>query len=107
MRESPTVRLAERLIGRGYPIQIYDPNVYDKKLIGSNREFVLQHLPHFFSLLTVDLSNLIKKCDTVVVTQKINFPSDVLEFLSDKYVVDLVGWDELKGYCGEYEGICW
>ena len=107
LRESPAVRLAERLIGKGYPLKIYDPNVYNRNLIGSNREFILQQLPHFFDLLTEDLSNLIKQSEIVVVTQRIEISADMLGLMKDKYVVDLVGWDELKGYCGKYEGICW
>ena len=107
LRESPAVRLAEKLIGKGYPMRIYDPNVYDRNLIGSNREFILQQLPHFFDLLTEDLSELIRQSEIVVVTQRIEISADVLGLLSNKYVVDVVGWDELRGYCGKYEGICW
>jgi GDP-mannose 6-dehydrogenase len=107
LRESPAVRLAERLIGKGYPLKIYDPNVYDKNLIGSNREFILQQLPHFFDLLTENVTDLIKHSEIVVITQKIEVDAEVLGLLDGKYVVDVVGWDEIGKCCGEYSGICW
>jgi len=107
LRESPTVSLIEKLLGIGYPISIFDSNVYYERLIGSNREFILQHLSHFLDLLTEDINELIRSSKVIVATQKIKLNEEQLKLLNGKHVIDLVGWDELEKYCGEYSGICW
>lgn len=107
LRESPAVNLAERLIGKGNEILIFDQNVFKDSLIGSNREFVLKRLPHFFDLLTNDLEELVKSCEILIVVQKINSLFDHPKRLSDKKIFDLVGYDELKSFCDQYVGICW
>jgi GDP-mannose 6-dehydrogenase len=51
LRESPLVTLADRLIGRGYGLRIYDPSVETARLVGGNRAYVERHLPHLSKLL--------------------------------------------------------
>ncbi|MGH7782547.1 MAG: nucleotide sugar dehydrogenase, partial [Candidatus Binatia bacterium] len=50
-RESPLVALAERLIGKGYPIRIFDRNLELARLTGKNREFVQREIPHLDQLM--------------------------------------------------------
>ena len=107
LRESPAVNLAERLIGKGNKILIYDQNVYKKRLIGTNREFILKHLPHFFDLLTDNLKKLIKNSEILIIVQRFDALLQYSELLSSKIIIDLIGWDDLKSNCGEYVGICW
>jgi len=107
LRESPAVNLAERLIGKGNKLLIYDKNVYKEKLIGSNREFILKHLPHFFGLLIDDIKNLVENSNILIIVQHFDELLQYSELLSSKIIVDLVGWDDLKSICGEYIGICW
>lgn len=38
LRESPVVKLLERLIGKGYEIMIYDQNVLASQLMGTNKQ---------------------------------------------------------------------
>jgi len=107
LRESPAVSLAERLIGKGNKLLIYDHNVYKDKLIGANKEFILEHLPHFFDLLTNNFKKLIENSEVLIIVQRFDILLQYLEFLSSKIIIDLVGWDDLKSNCGEYFGICW
>jgi len=107
LRESPAVNLAERLIGKGNKLLIYDHNVYKDKLIGGNREFILKHLPHFFDLLTDNLKRLIESSEILIIVQRFDTLLYHSELLSSKTIIDLVGWDDLKSNCGEYVGICW
>jgi GDP-mannose 6-dehydrogenase len=107
LRESPAVNLAERLIGKGNEILIYDQNVYKNRLIGSNKEFILKHLPHFFKLLTDDIKELIKRSDILIIVQPFDILLKNTKLLSSKIIIDLFGIDELKFSCGEYFGICW
>ncbi len=51
LRESPFVELAERLIGKGYDLRIYDPSIHLPSLTGTNREYIEEHLPHLKQLL--------------------------------------------------------
>ncbi len=58
LRESPFVELAERLIGKGYELRIYDPNVTVTKLMGTNREYIDRVIPHLSRLLVWSLDQL-------------------------------------------------
>jgi GDP-mannose 6-dehydrogenase len=51
LRESPLVELAERLIGKGIDLEIWDDNVRDAWLVGSNKAYVEKRLPHLVQLL--------------------------------------------------------
>jgi len=107
LRESPAVRLTKKLIKKGLKIQIYDPNIFINKLTGANREYILNQIPGFFSLISTDLNKVLTHSSTIVVTQKIKIPKNTLALLLNKYVVDLVGWDDLRNYSNKYVGICW
>lgn len=67
LRESPFVLLAEALVGRGYTVKIYDEDVRLSNLVGRNREYMEQHLPHLARLLTGDLVDLVASSDVLVV----------------------------------------
>ena len=54
LRESPQVILVETLLGRGFDIKIYDPNVAVSRLRGRNLAYVDRHLPHLAALLVDD-----------------------------------------------------
>jgi GDP-mannose 6-dehydrogenase len=107
LRESPAVNLAEKLIGKGKNLLIYDQNVFQDKLIGTNKEFVLKQLPHFFDLLTSDLKKLINNSEILIIVQRIDELLQYSELLSSKIIIDLIGWNDLKSTCEEYIGICW
>ncbi|MHA1294926.1 MAG: GDP-mannose dehydrogenase, partial [Promethearchaeota archaeon] len=94
-------------IGKGNKLLIYDRNVYKEKLIGANKEFILKHLPHFFSLFTDNLKMVLDNSQILIIVQHFDALLQFLELLSSKTIIDLIGWDDLKSHCGEYIGICW
>ena len=51
LRESPNVELAERLIGKGFDVRIYDPIINPERLVGANLRYVEARLPHLGRLL--------------------------------------------------------
>lgn len=109
LRESPLVDLAERLYGKGYQIKIFDPNVEQAKLNGSNKDYIDGKIPHLSALMVNDIDELLDEVDTIVVGNTSGGSDSVLDTLnsSDKYVVDLVRLrNELRSN-GKYQGICW
>ncbi len=51
LRESPMIEVIERLAGKGYDLRIYDKNVQVAKLVGANRDFILNRIPHISKLM--------------------------------------------------------
>ncbi|HEX2527209.1 MAG TPA: nucleotide sugar dehydrogenase [Geminicoccus sp.] len=67
LRESPLLDLAEHLIGKGYKLSIYDPDLKTDALVGANRRYVQEHLPHLSSILVQDVAAAAAAADLVVV----------------------------------------
>jgi GDP-mannose 6-dehydrogenase len=68
LRESPAVELAERLMGKGCDIRILDHAVREAKLIGANRAYIEQRIPHLASLLAEDAAALLRHAEVIVAT---------------------------------------
>ena len=51
LRESPVIEVIERLLGKGYDLRIYDKNVNIASLVGANRDFILNRIPHISKLM--------------------------------------------------------
>lgn len=66
LRESPLVMLAEILLGKGFDLKIYDPNIQLTRLHGRNLAYVDQHLPHLARLLTDSTSQLFEHAELLV-----------------------------------------
>jgi GDP-mannose 6-dehydrogenase len=108
MRESPLVSVIETLLGKGYAIRIYDRNVSTSRLIGANRKFIDEHIPHLSSLLVEKASDLIASSDVLVVGYKSPEFVEVLQALRpDQIVVDLARLAPQVATPARYEGICW
>lgn len=107
LRESPLVSLAEFLIGKGYDLKIYDRNVEYARTNGANKEYINSHIPHVSSLLSNDLTGMVKEADIVILGNKDEMFEDVVSTLpDDKHVLDLVGFMKTKSN-SNLEGICW
>jgi GDP-mannose 6-dehydrogenase len=108
LRESPLVELAERLLGKGYRLTIYDRDLQIARLVGSNRRFAMQHLPHLKDLLVDDLHEALRASDVVVVGTGHEAFADLRPKLDgNHYVVDLVGRDLGLRQHPKYEGSGW
>jgi GDP-mannose 6-dehydrogenase len=109
LRESPLVTLAELLIGRGYPLQIYDPDVNAASLIGANKRYIEQTIPHFSSLMRGCVEDVVDASEVIVVSRR---SAEVMNALrqclkADHRVIDLVGLEHRVGLGDYYEGVCW
>jgi GDP-mannose 6-dehydrogenase len=70
LRESPVVSLLEHLIGKGRDIRVFDPHIQIGVIFGSNRNFVMQMIPHIGQLMCSTLAEMLDWADSIVVAQK-------------------------------------
>jgi GDP-mannose 6-dehydrogenase len=109
LRESPMVALAEHLIGKGLTLRVYDPEVHLSRLLGANRRYIEEHLPHIGSLMDADLENVITQSELVVVglQDRRVFEGLRAHVRDDQTVLDLVNMSEREMLKGRYVGLCW
>jgi GDP-mannose 6-dehydrogenase len=108
LRESPLIEVIERLIGKGYDLRIYDKNVNIASLVGANRDFILNHIPHISKLMVGDIDAVLNHAQTVVIGNKDPDFSGVPERLREgQLLVDFVRIIEGRSKNGNYDGICW
>ena len=109
LRESPLVTLAERLIGKGCRLRIYDPEVVLAKLTGANRAFIDKEIPHIGDLLTDDFELALAGADVAVVGNSKRCDLDKLaEWSRTRILIDLQRLPkQLAAEAGAYHGICW
>ncbi|MGE0593012.1 MAG: nucleotide sugar dehydrogenase [Vicinamibacterales bacterium] len=92
LRESPFVRLAEGLIGKGVPLHVYDPDVTIGNVFGRNKAYVEEHLPHVAQLIADDLQQTLDAVDVVIVGKKVAGVDALPGLLRSQHtVIDLVG----------------
>ncbi len=109
LRESPLVTLAERLIGKGYELRVYDPEVHLARLLGANKNFIEQHLPHIGHMLQPELDDVVGASEVLVLGSS---SAAVIEALAarlrpEQTVVDLVGVPAASPLAGRVTGLCW
>jgi GDP-mannose 6-dehydrogenase len=108
LRESPLVEMAERLIGKGYDLKIYDHNVSLSHLTGRNRQYIEEHIPHIATLMTDDVAELVDHAHTLVIGNNDHRHREALRLVNDSHVVvDLAGVGEGIVNGARYFGICW
>jgi GDP-mannose 6-dehydrogenase len=109
LRESPLVLLAEQLIGKGLSLLVYDPEVHLSNLLGANRRFIEQHVPHLGALLRSDIESVIAESDLLVVGLGAGDVSDALKRLvrEDQIVLDLVNIPQCQTLRGKVVGLSW
>lgn len=109
MRESPLVALAEKLIGKGYDLAIYDHDVELARLTGANKAFIEQEIPHLGRLLKQSVQETLDGAGVIVVGHIGAQEAEVLSNLhGGRTIVDLQGVTSLeKLEKADYQGICW
>jgi GDP-mannose 6-dehydrogenase len=70
LRESPIIDVIERLLGKGYDIQIYDRYVHLSRLVGANREYILQKIPLISEFVSDNLESVLDHAELIVVVNK-------------------------------------
>ena len=106
LRESPMVELAERLLGKGYDLKIYDANVSMSRLLGANREYIEQRLPHLGQLLAADIDEVLAHAEVYLVATTDPVVLAALPHGGNRTLIDLVRLPDAetrradKGYVG-------
>ena len=107
LRNSPYVAMAERLIGQGYQLRIFDEHVYYSDLIGSNKAYIDEKIPHFRELISNDLSSVVHYAETIVIGRDVDGLGRILSQADGKNIVDLCKIRNLEKRKTGYQGICW
>jgi GDP-mannose 6-dehydrogenase len=92
LRESPQLALVEQLIGKGWPVRIFDRAVSLARLVGANKAFLERAIPHVAELLAPSIEAALERVDLVVVAAH---DREVMEAIgrlpAGTVVIDLVG----------------
>ena len=108
LRESPMIEIIERLTGKGYDVRIYDKNVQVARLVGANRDFILNRIPHISKLMVDNIDAVLQHAETIVIGNKsTEFESVPQRLHAGQNLVDFVRISNSRGNNGEYSGICW
>jgi len=97
LRESPLVTLVECLIGKGCQVRVLDRNVSLARLVGANRRYIEEQIPHIASLMCEGPEALLEHAEVLVVGKVGPEAAEVLGRAGpDLAVVDLT-----RGRAGE------
>jgi GDP-mannose 6-dehydrogenase len=109
LRESPMVILGEALLGKGYELCIYDRNVSMARLMGANKEYIEQQIPHLSRHLCDSIDDVIAKSEVIVIGNGApEFAQAVERCRADQTVIDLVRLPiDFAALQAHYDGICW
>jgi GDP-mannose 6-dehydrogenase len=108
LRESPVVELAERLIGKGYDLRMYDANVSLARIRGANRDYILHRIPHLSRLMVAGIDEVLEHAEAIVIGNPAPEFRDVPRRLRERQsIIDLVRITDARSVAGVYEGICW
>jgi GDP-mannose 6-dehydrogenase len=109
LRESPMIEVIENLIGKGYALKIYDNNVKIASLIGANKDYIFNHIPHISKLMVDSIDEVLEHSETLVIGNAAEEFRDVVENIPPgKHIVDLVRIiNQSSSKKDGYDGICW
>jgi GDP-mannose 6-dehydrogenase len=102
LRESPYVTLAERLIGKGYTVQIHDPDLNNRL-----EDTVLSKMPHLRDRLVADLDAACEGADMIIVCKPVVSKQWVAEKAQGLPLLDLERVERKFSAGGKYVGFSW
>jgi GDP-mannose 6-dehydrogenase len=108
LRESPMIEIIERLAGKGYDLRIYDKNVQVARLVGANRDFILNRIPHISKLMVENIDEVLQHSEIIVIGNKAREFEGILHKLrTGQHLVDFVRITNHWSNNGDYSGISW
>lgn len=107
VRESPIVACVEVFCGKGHPVKIYDEHLSPQALVGANRSFAFQAVPHLSELMCGKLQEVVDWADVLVVTHRLKPETwAAVKWKPKARVLDLVNIPALRSAPG-YDGLYW
>ena len=77
-------------------------------LVGANRDFILNHIPHISNLMVGDIDAVLNHAQTVVILNKDpDFKTVPERIREDQFLVDFVRISEGRSKNGKHDSICW
>jgi len=108
LRESPVVEMIERLVGKGYDIKIYDKNVNLASIMGANKDFILNKIPHISRLMVKTIDEVLEHAGTIIIGNNSPEFKNIFDLRNeDQVIVDLVRAVDNMQSSRSYDGICW
>lgn len=108
LRESPMIDLVKALLGEGLDVKVYDEKVKLSAIVGANRQFVEDNIPHIGRLLRESLESVVKESEVIVVSREAREFKHVRELLRPEHiVVQLSRVRSLEGAPGTHLSLCW
>ena len=87
LRESPMVTLVEALIGKGCDVRILDPSVSLARLVGANRRYIEEEIPHIASLMCEDIQQLLDHAEVLVIGSASREAAHALAAIGPEHIV--------------------
>ncbi len=66
LRESPVVTVIEALLGKGCELRLFDPSVNTARLVGANRRYIEQHIPHLAKLMVASAGEAVADAEIIL-----------------------------------------
>lgn len=107
LRNSQTVELVERLLGKGFEIKIYDRNVVLSRLTGTNKAEIERKIPFINRFILEDSTQVIDSSDVVVFSYSDDGFGELVKQFPEKTFIDLVRIDNILQSNGSYYGLSW
>ncbi len=108
LRESPLVDMIEQLLGKGFEIKLYDRNVNLAALVGANKDYILNKIPHIAKLMVNTMDDVLEHAQTLVIGNNSPEFVDLMDRVNEnQIVIDLVRAVNGRNSNNVYKGICW
>jgi GDP-mannose 6-dehydrogenase len=107
LRNSPTINIINKLLEDTHEISIYDQNVQESKLMGSNKSFFENEIPEISNLLTDNVNELISQSKLIVIANKDKGFEKLLLDINNITIVDLVYLGDTLKLKQNYFGLSW
>ena len=107
VRESPIVACVEVFNGKGHSVKIYDEHLSPQALIGANRSFAFQAIPHLAELMTSKLQDVVDWADVLIITHRLKPETWAgVKWKPKQRILDLINIPALHKVPG-YDGLYW
>lgn len=108
LRESPMIQVAERLLGKGYQIQIYDENLSKTHFEDIPHDYLNYQLTHVSKLLSKKIDNVLDHSEILIISHHTDeLLSKLNSIKKNTIVIDLVNINHQFDSSITYHGLCW